>query len=253
MNYLDDDGVREQIPLARKGCTDAVEKIFMGNIRLVNKIISDLLGRQVNNDEYMSIAFEAVLVAIDKFDLESDVRFMTYARWWIRQKCMRFARNDRTVRIPTGQLTIMGRISKAIVALRSEDVTITDQMIADKAGLSVKQVRGISYTLVVGTHEETELDVLSCHYEELAHKRISRSEVFDIVREVVSQQPERNREITCRRFGMMGYEKATLQEIAIDLGITRERVRQIAWDVCTKVRRELERHDVSPDEWLTYA
>jgi RNA polymerase nonessential primary-like sigma factor len=248
--------------LALQGDEAARERMIVSNLRLVVKIARRYIGRGGNGISFLDLIEEGnlgLIHSVEKFDPERGFRFSTYATYWIRQSIERAIMNQsRTVRLPVHvikELNIYLRAAKEL-AHQVQGGEPSPEQIAEYVDMPVEEVKRLlqlneksnSIDATYGTDSKrTLLETLADENNPDPSKQHLASDMQEHLQKWLLQLGEKQREVIARRFGLLGYDSMTLEEVGTAVGLTRERVRQIQVDGLKRLRQIMEDNGLSKD------
>lgn len=246
--------------LARQGDPEGRRMMIVSNLRLVVKIARRYYNRGMEFSDLIEEGNLGLLRAVEKFDPERGFRFSTYATWWIRQTIERAIMNQtRTIRLPIHVLRELNMcLSTARELLKTQDHEPSHSEIAialDKSLDDVKAMMELNEHMVsLDVQVSNESTTGKALVEALADKnaidpedQLANEHLHESLELCLQELNEKQREVLSRRFGLGGYERQTLEEVGLAVGLTRERVRQIQMNALKTLREVLIKRGLDAD------
>ncbi len=237
--------------LAKNGNKAAKDKLINSNLKFVVKIASNYQNRGLSLAELISEGNLGLIKAIEKFDPEKDIKLISYAVWWIKQKIL-FALAEKTslIRVPVGLSQTASKIRNAKEKIKVEQgIDASSELISDETDLSSKVIRQVSdaFTDTLSIDEMSYnannddiniFDYIGNNYADDPKSLYYKEKLQHRIDDSINKLEQRDAFIIKSYYGLDGYQEKNFAEIAQEIGLSRERVRQIQKKILKKIFNE---------------
>jgi RNA polymerase primary sigma factor len=250
---------QEEIVLAariKRGDKKAREQMIKANLRLVVKIARDYEGIGLPLLDLISEGNIGLMKAVERFDPAKGGKLSTYGSWWIKQSIKRaLANQSKTIRLPVHLVDKISKMRRTSMRLQEElGREPTDEELGEELGISASRVaqmrmaaiRPASLDAPIGDEDSNNFaEVVQDENADTPYQHLEDKTVTKMLREMVKTLDNREATILRARFGLDGGPQKTLEEVGLKFGVTRERVRQIQNIALKKLRKMIEKMEMT--------
>ncbi len=244
---LSQDEEKELGEKIKKGDKEALKKLIKHNLKFVVSIAKKYKNFGVPFLDLINEGNLGLIRAAKKFDPDKDIKFISYASWWVKQSIIKFLTEQSTpIKIPIKAKSRNRKIDAIKSNLKNEfHQDPNKEEIMEVSGLSEKELKNAEFAklsfdsldqFVGDDRDATLLDLISNSDDSLEDRQIKES-LIDDINNYLESLPEREQDIIRLRYGLYDGKPRTLREIGEKYNISKERVRQLEANIMAKLRK----------------
>ncbi|HOE14210.1 MAG TPA: RNA polymerase sigma factor RpoD/SigA [Candidatus Saccharicenans sp.] len=245
---ITDEEEKELAERLKKGDPEAIKRLIEGNLRFVVSYVKKYQGMGLDLLDLINEGNLGLIEAAHRYDPSRQVKFISYAVWWIRQAIIHaLSQYAHQFNVPQKTSDKISRMNREIEILRKEfGREPTREEIAGRLGMTPEEVaeleliqeKGLSLSDQLGDEDKLLLeDRISDELAPSVEYQIIKNSIEQQIRQALNELEKREADVLKLRFGIEGDDPLTLQEIGDRLGLTRERIRQIEQKAMEKLAR----------------
>jgi len=241
---FDKEEERIVIDKAKAGDRAAYEELMNRNLRFVVSVAKKYQNQGLPLEELISEGNVGLVAAFKRFDVKHDVKFITYAVWWIKQAIMKAIHdNAKTIRLPLNIIMEISKLKKFRLELEQEygRALTTQEVLELSEDEEIAKALLYNYGMIDLNEPQTDNDKDLGHIlpdTEVTNIQVTLEDIKDELKFILEDFSERERDILIMYFGIDQMRPYTLKEIGVDKGLTRERIRQIKEKTIEKLKDE---------------
>ncbi len=236
----------------RKGDKEALKKLVKHNLRFVVSVAKKYKNLGIPLLDLINEGNLGLIKAAKKFDPDKDIKFISYAAWWIKQSIMKYiTEQSAPIKIPVKAKNRIQKLDNLKEAYRMQfNEDPMDKQLQEMADLSEKELKNAEFSRIyvdsldeyVGDDKDVSLGELISVEDESAEDRYIKESLIEEINKFIEALPERDKDIIKLRYGLYDGRPRTLREIGEKYGISKERVRQLESNILKKLKKQFKNY-----------